>query len=46
MRPSDVPVLVGDASKIDRAVGWKAETPFEQTLTDTLEYWRRRIVGE
>jgi GDP-4-dehydro-6-deoxy-D-mannose reductase len=46
LRPSDVPVLVGDASKIDRAVGWKAEIPFEQTLSDTLEYWRRRIVGE
>ena len=46
LRPSDVPVLVGDASKIERAVGWKAQTPFEQTLADTLEYWRQRIVGE
>ena len=46
LRPSDVPVLMGDASKIERAVGWKAATPFEQTLTDTLEYWRRRIVAE
>jgi GDP-4-dehydro-6-deoxy-D-mannose reductase len=46
LRPSDVPVLVGDASRIERAVGWKAEIPFEQTLGDTLEYWRRRIVAE
>ena len=46
LRPSDVPVLVGDASRIERGVGWKAEIPFEQTLGDTLEYWRRRIVAE
>jgi GDP-4-dehydro-6-deoxy-D-mannose reductase len=43
LRPSDVPVLLGDASKIDRAVGWRPEIPFEQTLEDTLEYWRRRL---
>jgi GDP-4-dehydro-6-deoxy-D-mannose reductase len=43
LRPSDVPVLLGDASKIERAVGWRPEIPFEQTLEDTLEYWRRRL---
>jgi GDP-D-mannose dehydratase/intein/homing endonuclease len=43
LRPSDVPNLLGDASKIRTALGWRPEIPFEQTLSDTLEYWRRRV---
>jgi len=43
MRPSDVPVLVGDNSKFVKATGWKPEIPFEQTLTDLLNYWRERV---
>ncbi|MFQ5521917.1 MAG: GDP-mannose 4,6-dehydratase [Candidatus Methylomirabilia bacterium] len=46
LRPSDVPHLLGDASKIRRALGWKPEIRFEQTLLDTLEYWRRRTKAE
>jgi GDP-4-dehydro-6-deoxy-D-mannose reductase len=42
-RPSDVPSLLGDATKIRTALGWQPEIPFEQTLLDTLEYWRRRV---
>jgi GDP-4-dehydro-6-deoxy-D-mannose reductase len=43
LRPSDVPVLLGDATKIEKAVGWKPRIPFEQTLADTLDYWRKRM---
>ena len=43
LRPSDVPVLIGDASRVEQAVGWRPEIPFEQTLEDLLEYWRRRV---
>ena len=43
LRPSDVPHLLGDGSKARAALGWKPEIPFEQTLLDTLEYWRRRV---
>jgi len=43
LRPSDVPVLRGDAGKANAAVGWKPEIPFEQTLRDTLEHWRGRV---
>jgi len=43
LRPADVPNLRGDASKIRQALGWRPEIPFEQTLLDTLVYWRRRI---
>src|SRR5262245_22040091 len=42
-RPSDVMILEGDPSKIERAVGWKITIPFEQTLGDLLEYWRTKI---
>jgi GDP-4-dehydro-6-deoxy-D-mannose reductase len=45
MRPVDVPVLVGDAGKILRAVGWRAEIPFEQTLRDVLAYWRAHVAA-
>ncbi|MBI3634993.1 MAG: GDP-mannose 4,6-dehydratase [Candidatus Rokubacteria bacterium] len=44
LRPSDVPVLLGDASRI-AALGWKPEIRFEQTLLDLLGYWRQRIKG-
>jgi GDP-4-dehydro-6-deoxy-D-mannose reductase len=43
LRPSDVPVLRGDATKALTAVGWRPEIPFEQTLRDTLDYWRSRM---
>jgi GDP-4-dehydro-6-deoxy-D-mannose reductase len=45
LRPSDVMVLEGDPSKIEKATGWKVEIPFERTLKDLLEYWRRRTVS-
>jgi GDP-4-dehydro-6-deoxy-D-mannose reductase len=40
LRPSDVPVLIGDNRKFVKATGWQPEIPFEQTLRDMLEYWR------
>src|SRR5262252_800301 len=43
LRPSDVPVLRGSRQKVESALGWRTTIPFEQTLTDLLEYWRRRI---
>ena len=45
LRPSDVMVLEGDPSKIHKALGWQTEIPFEQTLTDLLEYWRGRVAS-
>lgn len=43
MRPSDVPELKADPSKVEKITGWKPEIPFEQTLKDTLEYWRKVV---
>jgi GDP-4-dehydro-6-deoxy-D-mannose reductase len=44
LRPADIPVLCGDASKLRRATGWQPELPLEQTLADALER-ARRVVG-
>ncbi len=43
MRPSDVPVLLGDNSKFVAKTGWKPEIPFEKTMEDLLNYWRERV---
>ena len=42
LRPSDVMVLEGDPTKIEKAIGWKAEIPLERTLIELLDYWRDR----
>ena len=43
MRPSDVELLLCDPTKFHRRTGWQATIPLEQTLRDTLEYWRERV---
>jgi len=40
MRPSDVPVVQGDASRIRSELGWAPRIKVEQMLSDTLEWWR------
>jgi GDP-4-dehydro-6-deoxy-D-mannose reductase len=42
-RPVDVPVVYGSAEKFRRKTGWEPEIPFEQTLRDTLDYWREQV---
>ncbi len=41
-RPNDMPLLLGDRSRITSEVGWKPEIPFGQTLQDLVDYWRQR----
>ena len=43
LRPSDVPVLLGDCTKFEKATGWKAVIPYDKTLRDMLDYWRAEI---
>src|SRR5438132_694259 len=43
LRPSDVPILRGSRVKVEPTLGWRPAIPLETTLTDLLEYWRRRI---
>jgi GDP-4-dehydro-6-deoxy-D-mannose reductase len=41
MRPSDMPDIVCDTTRIRQLTGWQATIPFEQSLQDILSYWRR-----
>lgn len=41
LRFSDVPLVLGDCSRFRDQTGWRAETPLETVLGDTLDYWRR-----
>lgn len=43
MRPSDVKILWADYRKFQEAAGWHPEIPFEKTLVDLLNYWRKRV---
>ena len=40
-RPSDLPIVCGDASRLRAATGWEPMIPREQTLADTLDAARR-----
>jgi GDP-4-dehydro-6-deoxy-D-mannose reductase len=42
-RPSDVPVITGDASRLRTELGWSPSVPIAQTVADTLEWWREEI---
>jgi GDP-4-dehydro-6-deoxy-D-mannose reductase len=37
VRPVDVPVLVGDATRLRDATGWTRQIPLERTLADVLD---------
>ncbi len=43
LRPSDVPILIGDNSKFVNATGWHPTIDIRQTLQDLLDYWRNKI---
>jgi len=42
MRPADLPVLVGDASRLREATGWQPEIAPARMFDDLLAYWRER----
>ncbi len=41
LRPSDVPLLEGDAGEFMSDTGWKPEIPMDKTLQDLLDFWRK-----
>ena len=43
LRPSDVEVLLADSSKFRNETGWEPVIPLQTTLSDLLDFWRRRI---
>ena len=40
LRPTDEPIILGNRNKAKDLLGWKQEITLEQTITDTLDYWR------
>jgi len=40
LRPTDEPIILGNINKAKDLLGWKQEITLEQTITDTLDYWR------
>jgi nucleoside-diphosphate-sugar epimerase len=43
-RSTDVKLAWCDAARAQDALGWSPSTPWQQTLRDVLDDWRRRIV--
>ena len=45
MRANDIPILIGNASRLRTATGWEPKISFDQMLDDLLAYWRRGSDG-
>ena len=43
LRPSDIPIIEADVKKLKDTTGWMPEIPLEQTLLETLNYWRGAV---
>lgn len=43
MRPSDVPVIYADNSKLRAKTGWTPTCNFEDSLRQVLDYWREEV---
>jgi GDP-4-dehydro-6-deoxy-D-mannose reductase len=44
--PVDIPHVVMDTLKYQKASGWKADIPLETTLERVLHYWRQQITND
>lgn len=42
IRPSEVPIHVGDPKKVMDKFGWVLEFPLDKTIKDTFDYWRSK----
>ena len=43
LRPLDADLQIPDTTKFKNHTGWKPEIPFEKTMQDLLDYWRKRV---
>lgn len=43
IRPVDVPIIEADITKLNELTGWKPQIALEQTIRETLDYWRERV---
>jgi len=46
LRPSDIPLAVGNAARARALLAWAPAVPWEQTLDDVLSDWRERVAAE
>ena len=44
-RPNDVPLLLGDPTRLTSELGWLPEISLDRTIEDLLEYWRVRAAS-
>jgi len=42
-RPIDADLQIPDTAKFSFHTGWKPEIPFEKTMKDLLDYWRKKV---
>ena len=43
LRPLDADLQLPDTTKFMTHTGWKPEIPFEKTMADLLDYWRKKV---
>ncbi len=43
MRPSDVPVIYADNTKLKQQTGWQPTIGFAESLRRVLDYWRQQV---
>ncbi len=43
LRPSDVPIVVADTTRLHAATGWSPTIPFEDSLREVLDWWRAEV---
>lgn len=43
LRPSEVPLFVGSYAKLKQATGWQPRQKFENSILETLNWWRNKV---
>lgn len=43
IRPMDAPIIEADITKLYELTGWKPQITLEQTISETLKFWRESI---
>jgi GDP-4-dehydro-6-deoxy-D-mannose reductase len=46
LRPTDIPVAIGNAEAAHRLLGWQPKIAWQTTLGDVIEDWRARVRSE
>ena len=43
MRPSDVPTIAADITKLKKDTGWEPVIAIGDTIDDIMNYWREKL---